>query len=658
MALAQPTGLQVQALEPLITLSQEVERHVDTDVLLSEAGDVLATEDSRDLASERLTLINLAQTVDDTATLVPGGPLITIQQEVVKLSEVPGGPLVTFKQSVERHVPGGPLVRIRQTVLSVAQAAAQPMRIYLDGTDITDICSRDVTISASEGDNRLAEITLVRLPKGPLDVPSFQGRSLEISRIQDGQPVALFTGWVDEPRYTRAPPRLELSCSDLRNERVGKHDQNALKSMTGGLFSPVTQRDDATGEAWVGELMRTVEGSLDYTGAGALRYRPWALGTPRFTLTPGEVHYRDAETVFATRSSIVNRINATLEYRHFKRNVIAHAVSLSIATSDYCKLAGCTPANRVEDESGNLVEQVWPSRTALLQAAQSVSGWSVSALEYLPLPPDGWYRLRSDATRKIAFGAPPLLRETRAMGADVELERYISQAKRETYALTLEAPESVEQYGEIVGSDMRFAVETRVVPEIYEERGCAVVSDPDDRRSDVELAIQCIQRMASKKIKEGHRQNLVAYRYKPGTKRLLPVEIGDVIDVSTGEIDAIGFVAEFEHRTDSKGDAWTDLRLAVSRVDSGLSVAENWTLPAAPASYKLTPPEPGQLETPDCPAPVGEVEIEGDSRIEPDGTVIIVAPAVDRSKVDEIQGERATTYQVAIPQNQLSVEVV
>ncbi|APC45943.1 hypothetical protein QHH_31 [Halomonas phage QHHSV-1] len=662
MALAQPTGLQVQALEPLVTFEQEVVRAVDTDVLVSEAGDVLATEDSRDLASERLTLISFTQVVDDSATLVSGGPLITFQQEVVRLSEVPAQTLITFKQSVERHVPGGPLIRFRQTVLSPAQIATSPTRITLDGEDITAKCDIVWSVTGAEGANRTANITIIDLPRGPLDITSYEGREVTISRLQDGVLEPLFSGVVDVPRYLRLPSRISLTCSDLRNERVGKHDREALKQMTGGLFSPITQRDDATGEQWVGELMRTVEGSLDYTGAGALRFRPWALGAPRYSLTGRDVYYRELETEFATRSDIRNKIRATLEYRWFQRNTIAHAVSLALELSDLCKSQGCWPASRVEDENGNLVPQSWPTRAAIRSAAESVSGWMPVALDYLDLPPDGWYRPKSDVTRKISLGANDVIRDTRCIGADITFERYISQAKREAYALTVEAPESIEQHGEIVDNDMRFAVESRIPPEIFEERGCST-GPADDRRADVELAIQAIQRMAAKKIRERHRGNHLAYRYhpqtgRPGVGQVLPVEIGDVVQISATEVNGVGFVTEFAHRSNDKGDIWTDLKLAVSRVDSSLSVTEDWTLPAAPASYKLTPPEPGQLETPDCPAPVGEVEIEGDSRIEPDGTVIIVAPAVDRSKVDEIQGTREHTYSVAIPKDQLSVEVI
>ena len=74
--------------------------------------------------------------------------------------------------------------------------------------------------------------------------------------------------------------------------------------------------------------------------------------------------------------------------------------------------------------------------------------------------------------------------------------------------------------------------------------------------------------------------------------------------------------------------------------------------------YRSTSPmDPQALPAPICPAPLNEAEVSGPSRLEPDGTVVITAPTIDRSQVDEIIGERAVIYPVAIPRNTFTVEV-
>lgn len=640
-----------EGLETLITFSQSVRRYNDASTLV--------TFDQRvGVFNDATTLIQLEQAVRKSPVLNPASTLVTLDQTVVFVRTNAATTLVTFAQNVERSNAQTTLVTFRQRVQ--AEAPRNPTYIFLDGQDISDQCAPAVEISASEGANRTATVTY-RPPPGPINIPGYQGRDITIMRTIGGTLRTLFVGKVDVPRYDRYQATLRLRCSDLRGERIGREDRDLLKAITGGLYSPVTQRNDATGEAWVNELMKTVPGSLDYNSSGQLKYSPWAVGAPVHTLQGSKIHYKEVELDFSTRSEIVNSVGATLEYRYFKRNTISHAVSVEAKRTDYCKLAGCTPASRVEDEDGNLVPQILPSKNALLSAAKNVSGWAVGDLEYIPLPPDGWYRLTSDVTRKISYGASELIRNTRAMGANVTLERYISQPKRETYSLSITAPQSIDQYGEVEGGDMRFALETRVDPSVFEERGCSVVTDPDDRRSDVNSALTIIQRMGERIILESHRKNYVNVRYKPGNgvngeRELLPVEIGQTIQAIDDEVTTIGNVTEFQHVVSGE-DAWTDIKLAVSRVDSAVTVTEDWTLPAAPTKYVLNADSQSLPATPDCPVPEGEVQVTGESRLEPDGTVIIVAPSVDRSNVDEIQGERQKTYNVEIPNNTLDVEV-
>ena len=583
----------------------------------------------------------------------PAATAATLDQTVELLTVYPAESFATISQDVQRHEPAETIATLVQRVLSPAAVATNTTFVTLDGQDITSNVAPAISITATEGDNRTAALRLRQLPPGPLDVTGYEGKALVITRLIGGSPVTLFTGTVIKPIWDRDNRQLVLECSDFRNRRVAREHHDRLIALSGGLYSPITQREDAEGEQWVRELMKTVPGSLDYASNGTLQYRPWAVGTPSRTLTDSDVYYEDIRLEFATADEIVNTIPATLEYRYFKRNAISHAVSLAVVDSNYCKLAGCVPASTVTVD-GQPVAQIIPTRAAILNAAESVSNWHLINLEFVELPPDGWYRDQSNVTRKIANGYTEAFRASRAAGADLTLERYISQPLRETYSLSITAPESVDQYGEIRGSDMRFSTETRVDGSVYEERGCTVVVDPDDRRADVELAIQAMQRMGEKTILAAHRKNYAEVVYKA---ELLPLEIGQTIRLDTSDFDVLGTVTEFSHATTGTGDHYTTLKLAVSRVDSGVVVTEDWSLPAPPTSYKLNADSQALPSTPSCPAPLNEAEVSGPSRLEPDGTVVITAPQVDRSQVDEIIGTSAVTYPVKIPRDQFTVEV-
>jgi len=176
--------------------------------------------------------------------------------------------------------------------------------------------------------------------------------------------------------------------------------------------------------------------------------------------------------------------------------------------------------------------------------------------------------------------------------------------------------------------------------------------------------------MAAKTIRAGHRQNTAAFRYKPADGDLLPLEIGDTVTVSNSEITATGWVAELRHVVTREHDRYTDVRLALSRVDSAVSVTENWALPNAPLQYALTAENQQAVQ---CPETADELRAttalrqtidlrtddqqETASRIEPDGTVYVFTPSIDRRDVDEIVGTRVQQYSVSIPRDTFTVEV-
>src|SRR5690554_77740 len=313
MTLAAPTGLQVQLLDPLLDIQQNVKRVNPAQTLLEVSQYVAAGE----------------------VVFTPERTLIEFTQRVTVFVESGQRQLLAIEQDVKRTLGARQLLRLRQWVRSPVVTLETLSAIFLDGMDVTHLCSPAIEVTASEGNNRTCTV-IYRPPSGPISITGFQGRSLEIRRLIAGQWVPVFTGTVDVPRYDREQRTIRLQGSDLRGERLGRANRQTLRNLTGGLFSPVTQREDASGEAWVRELMKTVEGSLDYTGAGNLRFRPWAAGSPRYTLTANQIHHREIRLEFATRSEIVNRVAGKLEYRYYQRNTFKHTVRIAAETTNRC----------------------------------------------------------------------------------------------------------------------------------------------------------------------------------------------------------------------------------------------------------------------------------------------------------------------------------
>lgn len=663
MALAQPTGLTVQELTPFATLEQEVRRENAGGVFATleqwtggaNPGGVFATLEQRTGYLRQNPGGPFATLTQHTGNLRinDGGPFATLEQAVVFLRENAGGPFATLAQEVRRESAGGVFARLRQTVMTASQAATPERHhlVFLDGEDITGRCHLALSVTASEGDNRTATLTYYP-PSGPISITAYQGREIEIHHRIDGAWRPTFTGKVDVPTYDRETRAMRLRCNDLRNERLGKEDQSRLKTLTGGLYSFVTQREEATGEQWVRELMKTVEGSLDYTGSGALRYRPWAVSTPRYDLAPGDIHHREISMEFATRSEIVNRVPISVAFRWFKRQTFQVEVGAGIETGDLCQGATCLPAPG----------QALPTKEAALQSAYNLSGWQVLTTSVGDPAPSGWYQLTTSAfDEKVAYVASDTFRETYATSVSATLVRYVSQGMRWTDEISVEAPESVDQFGDIEGSSLQFSIDTRTDPRVFEETGCYTRPE-QDRLADRELAIQAAQRMAAKQIRGSHRNNYAAFRYKPktgraGNRQLLPVEIGDTISVTSDEVTVTGWVSEFTHTTTGNGDRYTDIKLAVSRVDSAVQVTDNLAVPEVGTPRRVNRDALAAEPTVCGPTVEPEDEQPQVSDIALDGSITLVAPAIPADQTDELVGEASHTYTIAIPVNPFEVEV-
>jgi hypothetical protein len=583
----------------------------------------------------------------------PERTLLELTQRVTVFVETGQRQLLAIEQDVKRPLPARQLLRLRQNVRAPATSVPSPgpqpapdpiTMILLDDQDITSFCSMAFQVSASEGDNRTCVVDYYP-PSGPINITSFQGRALEIRRLISGQWVALFVGWVDVPTYVREERTLQLRGSDLRSERMGRENRDMLKALTGGLVSPITQREDASGEAWVRELLKTVEGSLDYTSAGSLRFRPWAVASPRYTLTGGQIHHRQVAMEFATRSQIVNRVTATIEYRWYRKRAFAAVSSVSVPSSALCRNLNreCIPA------AGYSL----PTKESIVnRLGTSLGGWRVVGVSTSSPPGSGWYR-SSPFSTPVAYITNENFRNTYATGGSLQLARWVSQAQRNVYNLSVTAPQSEDQFGSIEGSSMRFSLETNIDPSVFEQDGCSIGPD-NDRAADFGLAKEVALRMALREIKGAHRQNYASFRYKPKGGRLLPIEIGDTVQVQADEVAVTGWVVEFKHETTIEGDQWTDVKLAVSRVDSPVAVEEGFTEPEPGDRFVMNPRSAGRSPDSLC---AGNTEGSAFEGIDEGGVMTFVAPRISPADTDERVSTANRAYRAAIPVNPFEVNV-
>lgn len=516
--------------------------------------------------------------------------MVTLDQTVYGHESMPPAQRVTFVQQVVSYIPPQQLITLQQMVRSVVDVTQphQYWRVYLDGVDITSVTSLDITITASEGQAQTA-IFRFKPDIGDIDIPGLQRRKVKIARYIDGVYTVLYTGWVDRPVYDYSTRSITCNCSDMRSTRLDSEDYDTIQAMTGGIYSDIVQDSDATGADKIDELMDTVLGTLQYDRRGILRYTPWEIGTPKYTLVNGNVRRSDLSFSFAEGSSIVNSIDISVSYRYYRLRARKIDADVGITMEDVIT-----------------AEYNFLPKESLVSAFSSLSNWLLGEYEFDELPDPGYIWINGtrtyftpisrtvtgtetvtdedgETTTNVTSTATVDARDYYALGIEAELIRYIAQPITETYTITVTAPESIDQFDEIEGTSQQHAIETDYEYSTWEDKEDTtwppadttesaahdMIRYEDDKRDELETALQAAWLIAQKEILSSHRANYVTYIHDgAGSDHVLPVDIGDTIQLVTDVVDCTGNVSSYTHSQSSDGISQTKITLALSYVSS------------------------------------------------------------------------------------------
>lgn len=528
-----------------------------------------------------------------------GQPIVLSQE--VRLVD-PASTLITLSQSVQQIDRARQIATLQQRVLGagVAPSEVTPPAAYviINGTDVTAMTALDtVRVTFNEDQAATAGIFLFVEMGAQVNIPSFHGKSIRIETHSDpsdinSEIIPLFTGWIETARHDRARGGIDIRATDLRDERLGREDGQVLQSLTGGLYSNVTQREDASGREYVTELMKTVSGSLGYTRAGDLRYHSWGVtGKPvDLTLGDADVAYDDLTTEFQTRSSVVNSVTVNMRYRW------------SALRSLYAEVDAYKPRVIVSGQGSiegpgvsgtyNIYDYKAFRRSELLNRRDSFSPWQTLKFDMYPLE-----RVASVSEQirnnTIVIDSLWAQKDLWAQGFTANLVRHIAQPVTEEYKLTVVAPQSVDAYGETVeGSELSFAAEVEYERNDWEQdfiegdlanptaAKAAEQAKADSRRADLADAFNAAYRIAKKEIVARHRDNYVEAKLH----RIQPVEIGDIVQHNNRIVQTTGQCVGVEY-TIADGQRQTSVRAAISYMDTAVPApVENWAVPIAPAA--------------------------------------------------------------------------
>lgn len=607
-----------------------------------------------------------------------GGAVVSINQKVVYRNQQPAGVIATLSQTVKSLQPAA-VINLKQRV---STNIVPGLIVQLAGMDISDKIESSVNTTAQRGENRTARFDIA-VDIGAINPNGFIGKAVIIDNlvIRNNQPVIerVFTGWVETPRYDPDRKIISLSCSNLREEQINKLTNAEIDAATGGYWHAAVFGSESTGHQYASERMRTIPYSLDFTAANHLVKIADAPGAADITLD--DVEDKNVSINWLTRQGLITRIKLKLEYRYQRLRQRHRKFDWQIVGNNYWGEYMTRPFS--------LCSKV------MIQEAINATGWKLkNNIAFDPLPPAGWYQVPGG---KVGWNPKSWRRDADGnltgytdysnaypINAQWEMALRFSQTLTEAYEITLEAPQGLEQFGEILGSDVTYGLDAEfddtgwtemeaysgVDPAATQSPNGDYIIDKTDvvigNRAEFNEIAKTALALNRQLILDSFRRNYIDITLD-GIRS--DIDLPNSIAITNGLTDVLARVhsVEFNHDV-STGLDYTRVRLAVSLVDSALSVTDTAiTAPTAPSlqdqattnsTIRLGCHLGGDINSPEYSDEwsgyIANYYIQSGSNTYPNAFAIRVDAIADADRDDKTQ-TATSTHNVAIPLDTLAV---
>ena len=546
----------------------------------------------------------------------------------------------------------------------LANAAGFSVQVIIGTTDYSDRISGPIDIEASELSSGIASLSLIP-PNGPVDPNTYERQPIQITFIGSGYTQRRFTGITSTAVYDPDQGELQIEATTNLQGQLENLPRSVIDNIVGGLWSEHVFDDTADGWQYARDRLSTIASELHADVYGHLIVTPWETkATPDFTLTDAERFDDTLDVVRSNLRDLITRVRINFDFRFTRlrhREIVVHFRD---------ELGFCDWANR-----GWLL----PARSMVAQAADGSQWNRTSDITYDELPPPGTY-----CTPERGWaGDPDLLF---CLGASWSAARRWAQTVTEEYGMDLIAPDLEESIG-VARINADYGVEATYDSTDYEiDRDFTAPPDgssfstksfdwqidADQAERDGRVAMEAAQEVAMaaarSEILDRARKNRVsaAHIYYP------PLQIRHTVRINTPYLQATGKVARLRETLDPvEGIIDMQVDLAVSRHDgSGLAVDDPLTAP--PPIEQPQEENTGRTYTvgytiggeefspPDDDTWDGYVS-NVDERIRFPGAEIyrtrfvLRMPEVETEARDALTEDEVTPYEVAVPQDELTM---
>jgi len=527
----------------------------------------------------------------------------------------------------------------------------------LAGADVSANLTGPVTISSEEDGDRVATFALYLGPD-PVSIASYTGQPITIDFVLAGDPdvsTRLFTGSLVQPEFDVLTRVLSCNATTRLADTVEAMTLEQIDALVGGLWSVDVFEETAGRSRWdyAQERLSTRTASLCAGRDGLPRIVNWFPPSIAYEFAPGSTVYQSLDISLATLGDTTNVVELELDYRYSRYRERSQSYSwINPETSGNTSIDGFIAWKADSTEL--------PDIEMITDAVES-AGWFITLSD--------WYRLPGSIP--TGPGSPWVNKNTDLLlGADFNASIRWSQRAVEAYRFRLEVSAAVAAVDEVISRD-RVVLDTDTDADALWEQsrtGTAVDFGEGPRRDQARLdaAITTALARANAQLLQAQRGNRVSWQvplaHALGVDHGQRVRLADQASI-TGTVVAL--TAEGDQES---GAALLTVTIAVSQGDAD-AVADVLAVPDAPAfvdvpSANLLPALPTQLikdgsspaYDPDLPGFAGSYSIgTWDPADRYPRRFAVNTPEIPDQWRDEITAERAVTYSIAPPVDDLEI---
>jgi len=503
-----------------------------------------------------------------------------------------------------------------------------------------------VRVSGIESEARAADFTINPV-SGSIDPYDYIGQSVTIDYV-DGGTARIFTGIVHLPAYDITTGLLSFICTDSLQETVELIDKPAVDALLPGYWDKAVFNEPEENWSYAQQIMSTYPGSFDKDANGNTRITDWLPKlTQDLTFTDSTILHDSLSVSLSERRSITNsiKINFSNRYqRQWQREVLG-SWDLGISWADYL-------ANTIE----------LPTKEMVNQAA---SGWTIKSVTFTDLPPSGSYGSNNWLLSEYA--------KSLCQGTIMTLAKRWLQNVTDIHTITIASAASISQHG-LLEVEQNHTLSAESDPDFtkFDEYKPPVGTEVETRNwlnLDVDApdnALNTAMNLAKTRILASHRNNKISF--KCALNPLLDMD--KTVRVNHTKAQAKGKVSALVHEIDLiEGTAISTCEIAVYLPNIASQTNDALTTPASPhvnptgltnslpiMTSHIGNQDGAPVDDPTWNGWIGNYDFWNGTPPAPEFyDTRFSFEIAEATETDAIEFNGTTSYNVAIPQNELVI---